>query len=324
MVEDLVEEIARWRSKIVVVGGDFNVKVRSWESAIDDRTGRLLEDGMASVDLQCVNQRGEITLEREGVGISDLTFVNIQAGRGCREVLGEETLSDHRLITFEIGDIIQEERAGTRSVRFHLGSVAQFRTAIAFELGCSEDTDLNELTDTVFSVEVETGVIKEVTAGRAGVYWWTPELAELRRRCVGEDVSRRCLKQSQRRVEKIEEELGRLRLARRNFRGAISVSKKCKWQQLCDAVEIDSRGDAYRFVTEMFGRRLPLLTDDELRNGVDKLFPKGVDFQREEIVVESMVPFSLQDLSEATKLIKGDFRYTCEGCCTNILRTDSR
>ncbi|XP_075210355.1 uncharacterized protein LOC142317690 [Lycorma delicatula] len=99
MIVDLVEEIARWMSKIVVVGGDFNVKVRSWESAIDDRRGRLLEDAMASVDLQRVNRRGEMTFEREGVGISipDLTFVNM---RGLQrllgwEVLGEETLSDH-------------------------------------------------------------------------------------------------------------------------------------------------------------------------------------------------------------------------------------
>ncbi|XP_075229724.1 uncharacterized protein LOC142329209 [Lycorma delicatula] len=230
MVDDLVEEIARWRSKIVVVSGDFNVKVRSWGSAIDDRRGRLLEDAMASVDLQCVNRRGEMTFESGGVGIfvPDLTFVNM---RGLQrllgwQVLGEETLSDHRLITFEIGDVIQEERPGTRSVRFHSGSVAQFRAAIDFELGCSKDTDLNELTDTVFRVGAETGVIKEVTAGRAGVNWWTPELAKLRRRCV---MSRHCLKRTQRPGENIEEELGRLRLARRDFRGA-TASKKCKRQ----------------------------------------------------------------------------------------------
>jgi len=89
----------------VIAVGNFNSKSGSWCSLVEDARGILLADLMASIDKMACNQGNSSTFVRNSSETYiDITFAKNQIiGRiSGWKVLGKESLSFHRYITFEI------------------------------------------------------------------------------------------------------------------------------------------------------------------------------------------------------------------------------
>jgi hypothetical protein len=76
------------------------------------------------------------------------------------------------------------------------------------------------------------------------VYWWTPEIAELREGCGR--ARRRFLRARRRRQTRDEEEISRTceayREAKRTLRREIKIAKAWSWTELVESVEYDPWG----------------------------------------------------------------------------------
>ena len=94
------------------------------------------------------------------------------------------------------------------------------------------------------------------------VYWWTPEIAETRARCVR--ARRRLQKARRRRWTRDEEEISRYyeayREIRRTLQREIKTAKARSWTELIESVESDPWGRPYRLVTKKLRPRAPPLT----------------------------------------------------------------
>ncbi|CAB0033686.1 unnamed protein product, partial [Trichogramma brassicae] len=109
---------------------------------------------------------------------------------------------------------------------------------------------------------------------REPVYWWTPEIDDLRRFCLR---ARRLFQRSRGRHDE-ETHSANYASARRLLRVAIKTSKRRCWRQLCDEVNNDVWGKPYRIAMSRLGcpqakqpsSPLPLL----VRGAVAALFPR--------------------------------------------------
>uniref|UniRef100_A0ABD2WY64 Reverse transcriptase n=1 Tax=Trichogramma kaykai TaxID=54128 RepID=A0ABD2WY64_9HYME len=107
---------------------------------------------------------------------------------------------------------------------------------------------------------------------REPVYWWTAEIADLRRSCL----RARRLFQRSRGWQDEEAHSANYTSARRLLRAAIRTSKRRCWRQLCDEVDSDIWGKPYRIAMSRLRcpqtRRpgSPLL----VRGAVVALFPR--------------------------------------------------
>jgi len=89
----------------VIAAGDFNSKSGYWNSPMEDDRGALLIDSIPSLDMSPCNQSDQPTFVR---GFSetfiDITFATtsfISRSSNWR-ILGEESLSFHKYITFDV------------------------------------------------------------------------------------------------------------------------------------------------------------------------------------------------------------------------------
>ncbi|CAB0037521.1 unnamed protein product [Trichogramma brassicae] len=107
---------------------------------------------------------------------------------------------------------------------------------------------------------------------REPVYWWTPEIADLRRSCLR---ARRLFQRSRGRHDE-ETHSANYASARRLLRVAIKTSKRRCWRQLCDEVNNDVWGKPYKIAMSRLGcpqakqPSSPLL----VRGAVAALFPR--------------------------------------------------
>jgi hypothetical protein len=113
-------------------------------------------------------------------------------------------------------------------------------------------------------------------------YWWTEEIAELRRECA---LARRRLQRARRKRRRDEEEISHCyegyREKRRALQQEIQNTKARSWMELVESVESDPWGRPYRLVTKKLRPPAPPFTTNIepglLANVVGTLFPRRRD-----------------------------------------------
>ena len=85
---------------------------------------------------------------------------------------------------------------------------------------------------------------REPNNKRRRVYWWTEEVATKRKECF---VARRIF-QRNRGKEREEETQEVYKTAKKNLKKAINETKREKWKKLCQQLDNDPWGQAYRIV----------------------------------------------------------------------------
>lgn len=165
------------------------------------------------------------------------------------------------------------------------------------------------------SPDVYTNMVKQVliktfkpkTVGKFAhkpVYWWSSDIAELRRACLGR---RRALTRSNK-IKEERENLKRIyKEAKAALTKAIQNAKRQAWNNLCDEVEENVWGDGFKIVTKKFGKIQPnLLTNEEEYKQATKLFPqhKNETWKRIPVKDTDFTPFTDLELVEALNTIK--------------------
>lgn len=304
-LEDLAETI-RPERKSVVVTGDFNAKSTGWGCPQGDERGQLLEEWAASLGLVCLNEGDVPTFERANYGsVLDLTFgsEHLLPRLKSWRVTENETLSDHRCIAFEISSV-RSSRTGPTGWKVGLSDVENLKEALLEGLSQLQSVTPDDLSSELANACARSGLRRgNGNPKRKAAYWWTDEIAELRRNCLR---ARRKLTRERRRTRGAPDEAFHRNLAdaRSALKAEICKTKQLRWKDLLAELEDNPWGDAYRIVRKKFGQALPALTAEQLSRVVGKLFPSHPPLQREEIVAPEVPLFTGEEVRAASARMK--------------------
>ena len=290
-LDELERSVATWSARrLVIVAGDFNSASVEWGSRATDVRGTILLEMALRRGLRTINDGRVPTFSRcEQESYLDLTFCPEDMGNRVEgwRVLEQETLSDHRYLEYSV-----REAGGTTSL--------PTSTALPAPTGGRPSWSAKKLNLEVvrraFSEErgLECPVVSAVEVSRflqevcekaaTGVhprsrerqprYWWTLEIAEARRTCVKLHRRHQRLSASRRDPEAAAGVLDQYRATKKQLRRLIQRSKERCWVGLCEEVERDPFGKAYRIVTQKMGAALPKLSADLTDRVVGQLFPQ--------------------------------------------------
>jgi len=187
----------------VLIAGDFNSKSPEWGESRSDRRGAVISEFVARNDLVILNRGNESTFQRgEAASIIDITIGSAGIARKVNDwvVLEEETLSDHRYIWFTIalneGSVCGTTRKNkdrpswnTKKLNVDKARESLVESRLIRDLGWSKST---ESLEEIFR-ETKRIVVDACNASmpkrnapkcKRQVYWWTSEIAELRKNCI--------------------------------------------------------------------------------------------------------------------------------------------
>ncbi|XP_043599234.1 uncharacterized protein LOC122574999 [Bombus pyrosoma] len=294
--------VRRYLSSQVLVLGDFNAHSSQWGHTMTDARGRVLLDWAADLGLLLLNRGSTSTcVAWNGCFVVDITWGTPNAFRqvsGWRVAEGVETLSDHLYIFVEAGPETNpaREARGIRGIersrppsRWRLkdrnNEMLQAAAIVAawnWDARAEETSVDKEAENLRRDMKVACGASMPHSVPGArqngNVYWWTPEIAELRARCIR---ARGRFHRARRRRLHNEEEISlcyeTYRELRHSLQWRIKSAKARAWMDLVQLVESDPWGRPYRMVMKKLRPRAPPLTADMdpalLEEVIRTLFP---------------------------------------------------
>lgn len=288
MIEQIEDTVANLEGKKIVCG-DFNAKAAEWGMTQTDSRGSQILEMAARQNLLILNTGNTSTFRRPGYSetIPDISLASEDIAEEIYEwtVLEDYTASDHQYITFKIHRMERrlanniEGNAKWNAAKLDTRKLADsLRSSRVVTQASEEQQEINgaeaivEATMNAISQACEASMPRKVIRNnRRPVYWWTDEIAELRRKCLR---LRRAAQRTRDRPEAATTSMEYI-TARKALRIAIKKSKNDKWKALCDDVNNDPWGLGYKIVLKKV--RAPTaaneLQEDMMRNIVDTLFP---------------------------------------------------
>ncbi|XP_031358200.1 uncharacterized protein LOC116181893 [Photinus pyralis] len=229
-LDELIKDL-RGRGKSFVVAGDLNAASTVWGCEKTNKRGNMVEEMAAVMDLMVVNEGNAHTFERgESRSIIDITLAsggstnfNVRNWK----VENEETLSDHKYISFNIDSAKPRppkdqnkkgwniKKINEEKLRERMGS--EHRSTTPSEL----DALLRKLADHSMP-RTSFGAKKRRT------YWWNAEIAALRTKCV--QKRKRYTRAGRRELHQNDLEAEDLAASRKQLRRAIGNRKKECWR----------------------------------------------------------------------------------------------
>ncbi|CAB0040703.1 unnamed protein product [Trichogramma brassicae] len=251
-----ITEEARGRRPLVIAG-DFNAWSTEWGCRETRPQASILLDSLALLDAVLLNTGDVPTFNgRQGSSIVDLTFVCETLALRVKSwtVSGRYTHSDHQAIFFEIEDTGTFTRPSMRqSCKWNAPTLDAGRFSATMSSASVAPGTAEDMASSLMSVitgACDASMSKANPRRRLEpVYWWTPEIADLRRSCLR---ARRLFQRSQGQHDE-ETHSANYASARRLLRVAIKTSKRRCWRQLCDEVNNDVWGKPYRIAMSRLG-----------------------------------------------------------------------
>ncbi|XP_054257440.1 uncharacterized protein LOC128982505 [Macrosteles quadrilineatus] len=240
----------------VIVCGDFNARAVEWGSPQTNTRGRYVLEMAARLGLHVLNVGNVSTFRRPGYGetIPDISLASEGLANRISDwrVSEDYSASDHQAIVFGVLPERRHPYANSANPprRWNLGRLCRdtFR-------GCIGDQTVGDIGSAEFRATSTMRLISlacdcsmpriSARRGKKAVYWLTPEIAELRRRCLS---LRRAAQRARNRPE-ANARSAEHKAARRDLRGAINRSKVGCWKQLCQDVDNNPWGTGYKIVT---------------------------------------------------------------------------
>lgn len=336
---DALESSIRQSNLDAIITGDFNAKSPEWGETRLDKRGKLVCEMLSGNNLFVANQGKKWTFRRGVIGsILDLTITTSRIGRkiNCWEVLEEETLSDHQYIQFfmEQGSPLRPRKQANRQRRpswntrkLDKEKLSQFLTEARLidEMGWGTRPQTWEqevrATRKTISAACDAAMPRRNPNGPGvkSVYWWSEELASLRKHCL---AARRSYTRSK----------GNLQLqaawneARSTFKKAIKASKLRCWRDLIGEVENDPWGLAFKIVTKKLRtrRQTPGLDRPSwVKQIIRALFPPAEPWTRRDWRAyhpKDEELFTLSELKEAAGRLKPGKAPGIDGIPNEILK----
>lgn len=300
--------------KPVVIGGDLNAWSELWGSRLTNPRGQCTLESLAKLNVDNVNEGSVSTFHRDGrESIVDVTFCSPSLKDGMNwRVCESFTASDHRAIRFTVGrkQAITRNR-GSEGIQWKLKLLDKplLRETFGWITGNAVDWSAERLTKAM-TLACDAAMPRASKNGnvRRPVYWWNDELASLRATCL------KTRRQAQRaRSESVREARRLVHVeARAALRHAIAASKKHCFLKLCEEVNEDPWGDAYRMVmAKLNGPMTPRETCPvKLKAIVSELFPTHDPItwpettQNREAQSDDESELSMEELLNAAKGLK--------------------
>ena len=298
----LGETLDRHPVQQTLVLGDFNAKSTDWGCPRTDVRGTLLGEWLTARGLLILNSGSTNTCVRErGGSIIDLslaTRVVANAVSRWRVEAGTETLSDHRYIRIDVSVPNQTplRRRADDTPRWSIRKMdedALKAAAVALTWATSDERrrveDGADRFRELMTRVCDAGMprVGSVPARRA-VYWWTDEIASLRREAA----------KTRRRYTRAREKEGRgavqaavvtqlyteYRQKCSALQRNIARAKAGAWKELLQSVEDDPWGRPYRMVLNKLRPWTPPTTEaldpEFLRDVLHALFPRADEAPR--------------------------------------------
>lgn len=296
-----------------IIAGDFNAKSPLWGMNFTERRGQLLSEWISTHNLVVANTGNMPTFQIENYGsILDLTIVTETISPEiCNwEVLQEESLSDHNYISFEVDKQtktvppLQNERNKGWQVKKldhdHLQSIVG-------NLKGESTITPSKFTENLVKICDKVMPKKRVNLRRKPAYWWTNEIAELRKECL---KRRRAYTRSVRRnpLWRSQQLWHLYKESKKKLQCKIKQEKRNCWKRLCQSVDVDIWGDGYKIAMKGilgFPPRI-CLTMEKVEEVIAHLFPThtNVIFDCDNSV--SFTKFTIDELHNASKKLKNN------------------
>ena len=281
---DQLEESVLGTTGHIVVGGDFNARAVEWGMPSTNSRGKYILDFIARAGLVVLNQGDTPTFRRPGQRgtIPDVTFASeslLTRISGWR-VVEDYTGSDHQFIVFDILDWpnrrVSASREGPRRWNTNKLDVVKFTEAISRgAMGLPGEAGAEALATSTMELIVsacdQSMPRRKPRRDKQPVYWWTAEIAELRRTCLG---ARRAATRARIPADRLRKSEA-YKAARKSLRRAINRSKANSWRKLRDDIDTDPWGLGYKVVTQKLGARSPpsIMESSTMERIVTALFP---------------------------------------------------
>lgn len=331
-VDALEDEILRMAGR-VVVAGDFNAKAVEWGMTASDSRGKYLLEMAARANLLVLNSGSVSTFRRPGYAetIPDVSFASEDLASLVKDwtVLEDYTGSDHQYILFVVfGRRRVHPEGREKSFRWNTDRMNEnrFTEEIAKGVECAEANGragteaLVASTMRLIATACEVSMPRKKPCHRKQpAYWWTPEIAELRRRCL------RLRRAAQRARHRTEANLLPLEYkdAKRKLRRAINSSKVRCWRRLSEDVNADPWGLGYRIVTQKLGaKRTPCSLNTATMDGIVRaLFPAHPMRPQVDIGDVGDIPlFNNEELEKAVKSMRNKRAPGPDGIPSEVLK----
>lgn len=283
-LENIGACIRRLHPLPTLVAGDFNSWSTTWGSRRTDAKGRTLEEWAAASDLVLLNKGRVATCVRtQGESIIDLTWATPPAARmvkGWKVATDIEHLSDHRYIMVQLeAPMVFRKDSRRRSERRWAVKKLDEDALIASITSAlwTRDNETQKMDDPLkevdWLVEVMTkacdaSMPRTKSQPRRSTYWWTSEIAELRREAIrlGRKVAR-----SRGNIARRAEAMQRYKEARKSLRLAIKRAKAKAWQELLQTLDEDPWGRPYKMVLNKLRPAAPPLTETLVPEFVEEI-----------------------------------------------------
>lgn len=336
-VDELEGSLATWSpGRLLVITGDFNSAAEEWGSEKTNERGAKLLELANRRGLLIANDGREPTFQRrEQRSFLDLTFYSsaTRGEVGSWRVLDEETMSDHRYVEFEIrGERQQEEEEaedanGGPSFRWNPRrlDLEAVKTYIIEAKEREVPMGTAEQLAAVVQGACETAARGAPPGGRRTrkcQYWWTEEIAEARRKCVS--IHRSHYRNARRgRLQEAEEALKLYRTTKKELKRLIKRSRERCWVQLCEEVDRDAFGKAYKIVMKKLGAAVPKLPAPLVERIVERLFPcrPTQQWQFEESENYNFAPVTVEEVELAGKKISAGKAPGVDGVPPEVIKT---
>ncbi|XP_025155165.1 uncharacterized protein LOC112588698 [Harpegnathos saltator] len=292
-LQEMGDVIKRHLPGPVIVAGDFNAKSELWGSRRDDRRGEVTADWAVGLGLHIMNDGVKSTfVGSRGESIIDLSWATPSALRRVRtwRVAEElESLSDHLLIEMELSvtpdGLRPRNKDGPRPGRWALAQLNREDLEISlmgstwpqWKDGQDLDSEVMEVMQ-VLALACDASMPRVRACPKRCAWWWTDEIAALRRRSVH---LRRAFRAVRRDADP-EVTLAARRefcAAAKELRNAIGVARGKGWDDLLLSLDADPWGRPYRMVMQKLRPWAPPLTETLdsrfLGRVMGTLFPVG-------------------------------------------------
>jgi len=264
-LDDIQACVERYRQWPALVAGDFNAHSVKWGSRLTNAKGIAVENWAARLGLILLNRGSESTCVRpQGESVIDLTW----AAPGVATKVTKWQLvtwvnpdSDHYYIQVDLGFTRQQvlKRRRPRPPRWSLRALDVDRLEGALRAGIWPAEEMQgdpeagaERLGQLMARACDVAMPRVTPRERRAVYWWSSEIAELRRVAnAARERLKHCRRHLRRGIGSRTEEAAAANVsadATYALRRQIGKAKAAAWQELLDSLDDNPWGRPYKLV----------------------------------------------------------------------------
>lgn len=310
IVDNLSFDIANQQK--VLIAGDFNAWAVEWGCPRTNSRGRVLLEAFANLDIALLNEGNEHTFSRNGFGsIIDIAFASSNVLSSIKWGISDVyTHSDHNAILIDYLNsprkTIHHPYKEVHGWKCHIFDREMFRACLVNEKieGPPEEAAKTLISKVTQACNMSM-IKRKPGRQRKPVYWWSENIAQLRRECIR---ARRDFTRSRGHSVNVEMQEN-LRLKRKELKNAIKKSKKECFLKICDDLDASPFGLAYKIVMKKLKAYNAVTPSDPvvLREITSCLFPPQSTTTWNRTPVEediSFPPVSSIEIRQASSMLQ--------------------